>query len=231
MLGVAYRSETTGFVSGDLATPEMATMATMATPDSGPAPSPARPSWAADRRAFESSVKPLLPQLYRLCLTLCKDTDEADDLLQNSLVKAYTNAASYQGMGDPMGWICGIVRNEYLENRRTILRRWSLLDAVLDGCTAVLGSIFTGGTEEPSPEELAISKQQWGSLLECLRALPVDYRMVVLLCDVEELGYERAAEILGVPVGTVKSRHARGRARLKEAFLERARPSIVEEEV
>lgn len=184
----------------------------------------------SERVAFEASVKPLLPQLYRLCLILCRDSDEADDLLQNSLVKAFMNAEAYAGKSDLVGWLCGIVRNEHLESRRTASRRWSILDAVLDGCTAVLGSIFTGGSEEPSPEDKAIVNQQWGSLLKCLHELPVDYRMVVLLCDVEELGYDRAAEILGVPVGTVKSRHARGRAKLRDAFLNRVRSPLAEEE-
>jgi RNA polymerase sigma-70 factor, ECF subfamily len=199
---------------------------------SAPAPSSqVRPSFVGDRATFGALVGPLLPQLYRLCLTLCRDNDEADDLLQNSLVKAYTNADSYAGRGDLLGWICGIVRNEHLEIRRTLFRRWSLLDTVLDGCAAVLGSMFTGGSEEPSPEERAIVSQQCASLLECLRAIPMDYRMVVLLCDVEELGYERAAEILGVPIGTVKSRHARGRAKLRFAFLNRDSQPIAEEQV
>lgn len=174
-----------------------------------------------DRAGFEAAVRPLLPQLYRVCLALCRDEDEADDLLQNSLVKAYTRASSFEGRSDLFGWICGIARNEHLEARRTTKRRWSILDAVLEGCASVLGTLFTGGAAEPNPEDRAISSQQWEKLLACLRSLPVDYRMVILLCDVEELGYERAAEILEVPIGTVKSRHARGRARLKEAFLSR----------
>lgn len=198
-------------------------------PISGPATHRRPPSPLRDRIAFEDAVKPILPQIYRVCLALCRDTDEADDLLQNSLVKAYTRADSFEGRSDLLTWICGIVRHEHLESRRTASRRWGLLDAVLDGCTAVLGTLFTGGSEEPSPEEHAIKSQQWGTLLECLRSLPMDYRMAVLLCDVEELGYERAAEILEVPVGTVKSRHARGRARLKEAFMEREKQAPVEE--
>jgi RNA polymerase sigma-70 factor (ECF subfamily) len=174
----------------------------------------------AHRAAFEASVRPFLPQIYRVCLALCRDADEADDLLQNSLVKAYTHARSFEGRSDLFGWICGIVRNEHMESVRTRLRRWSLLDTVLEGCSAALGTIFTGGSEEPSPEERAIHNQQWDTLLVCMRSLPEDHRMVLLLCDVEELSYERVAEILEIPVGTVKSRHARGRARLKEAFLD-----------
>jgi len=194
-----------------------------------PAPSEGSPMELGSRTAFERAVKPILPQIYRVCLALCRDTDEADDLLQNSLIKAYSRADSFQGRSDLLAWICAIVRNEHLEARRTFFRRWSLLEAVLDGCSAVLGTLFTGGSDEPSPEERVISRELWESLLDSLRELPEDYRMVVLLCDVEELGYERVSEILQIPIGTVKSRHARGRARLKAAFLERERPTTLEE--
>lgn len=184
----------------------------------------------ADREVFEATVRPYLPQIYRVCLALCRDADEAEDLLQNSLVKAYIHAESFQGRSDPFAWICGIVRNEHLETVRTRLRRFSLLDAVLDGCASVLGTLFTGGSEEPSPEERAIHSEQWDTLLVCMRSLPEDHRMVVLLCDVEEFSYERVSEILEIPIGTVKSRHARGRARLREAFLKSERGTTAKEE-
>jgi RNA polymerase sigma-70 factor, ECF subfamily len=189
-------------------------------PDQAAAPVAAERADLRNRSVFEAQVRPYLPQIYRVCLALCHDAVEAEDLLQNSLVKAYTGAESFQGRSDLFAWICGIVRNEHMEAVRTRLRRWSLLDTVMDGCAAVLGTLFTGGTEEPSPEERAIHSQRWETLLTCMRSLPEDYRMVVLLCDVEEFGYERVAEVLEIPIGTVKSRHARGRARLKEAFLE-----------
>ncbi|WP_437931901.1 RNA polymerase sigma factor [Sorangium sp. So ce291] len=184
----------------------------------------------ADRQVFEATVRPYLPQIYRVCLALCRDADEAEDLLQNSLVKAYIHAESFQGRSDPFAWICGIVRNEHLETVRTRLRRFSLLDAVLEGCASVLGTLFTGGSEEPSPEERAIYSEQWDTLLVCMRSLPEDHRMVVLLCDVEEFSYERVSEILEIPIGTVKSRHARGRARLRAAFLESERGTTAKEE-
>ncbi|WP_437627313.1 RNA polymerase sigma factor [Sorangium sp. So ce1151] len=184
----------------------------------------------ADKKVFEATVRPYLPQIYRVCLALCRDADEAEDLLQNSLVKAYIHAESFEGRSDPFAWICGIVRNEHLETVRTRLRRFSLLDAVLEGCASVLGTLFTGGSEEPSPEEQAIHSEQWDTLLVCMRSLPEDHRMVVLLCDVEEFSYERVSEILEIPIGTVKSRHARGRARLREAFLKAERGTTAKEE-
>jgi RNA polymerase sigma-70 factor (ECF subfamily) len=167
---------------------------------------------------FEAEVEDLRPRLHRLCLALCKDRQEAEDLLQDSLVRAYLHRDSYQGHGPFFGWLCGIVRNQFTEVRRAAARRRSLLDSVLEGASSVLGSLFTGGVEQPDPEAQACQSQQSALLLRCLHTLPEKYRLVVLLCDVEELGYEAVASILKLPVGTVKSRHSRGRAQLGVSF-------------
>lgn len=170
------------------------------------------------RARFEAEVEPLLPRLHRLCLTMCRDKQEAEDLLQDALVRAYLHRDSFQGRGSLFGWLCGIARNQFIENRRALARRRSLLDSVLDGASAVLGSLFTGGAEQKDAETRLCQSEEAELMLRCLHALPEKYRLVVLLCDVEELGYEEAAASLGIPVGTVKSRHSRGRAQLGEAF-------------
>lgn len=168
--------------------------------------------------SFEAEVEELMPRLHRFCLALCRNREEAEDLLQDTLVRAYLHRDSYQGNGSFFGWLCGIVRNQFVEGRRSAARRRSLLDSVLEGASSVLGSLFTGGAEQPDPESQACQSEQSALLLRCLHALPEKYRLVVLLCDVEELGYEEVASILGTPVGTVKSRHSRGRAQLGTAF-------------
>jgi len=171
-----------------------------------------------ERARFEAEVEAFMPRLYRFCLALCREREEAEDLLQDSLVRAYLHRDSYQGHGSFFGWLCGIVRNQFIESRRSAARRRGLLDSVLEGASSVLGSLFTGGAEQPDPESQACQSEQSALLLRCLHALPEKYRLVVLLCDVEELGYEEVASILGTPVGTVKSRHSRGRAQLGTAF-------------
>lgn len=170
------------------------------------------------RERFEAEVAPLMPQLHRLCLALCRERQEAEDLLQDSLVRAYLHRESFQARGSLLGWLCGIIRNQFVENRRAVARRRTLLETVLEGASSVLGSLFTGGSEPPDPEVLLGQSEQSALLLRCLHTLPEKFRLVVLLCDVEELGYEEASSILGVPVGTVKSRHFRGRAQLSAAF-------------
>ncbi len=184
-----------------------------------------RPLAFESRAEFEAAVRPSLPRLYRFCVSLCGDRDMADDLFQNALVKAYLNAASFEGRSELGVWLCGIARHEYLESRRTETRRQGLLARVVDACSEALG-LLPGG-EASSPEAVAILNQDTDLLLSCLKQLPEEFRTVVVLCDIEELGYDRVAELLGIPKGTVKSRHARGRARLRDVYEKVAAQSAV----
>ncbi|MCP3100938.1 RNA polymerase sigma factor [Myxococcus sp. K15C18031901] len=172
---------------------------------------------ASERARFEAAVEPLLPRLHRFCLALCHSRQEAEDLLQDALVRAYLRRGDVHS-GPSLAWLCGIARNQFLEHRRSVARRRSLLDSVLEGTTTALGSLFAGGVEQPDPEARLGASEEVERLWWCLRQLPEKFRLVVLLCDVEELGHEEAARVLGLPVGTVKSRHSRGRARLGALF-------------
>jgi RNA polymerase sigma-70 factor, ECF subfamily len=173
--------------------------------------------FASSRARFETAVRPVLPRLYRFCVALSGDMDAADDLFQNTLIKAYLNAASFEGRSDLVVWICGIARHEHLEAQRTDARRRGIFERFVDACASALG-LGPEAEERLSPETRVMGKENVGLLLACLQKLPEEFRAVVVLCDIEELGYDRAAEILGIPKGTVKSRHARGRARLREAY-------------
>ncbi|MRG92019.1 RNA polymerase sigma factor [Polyangium spumosum] len=179
----------------------------MAPPDSTTLP--------GGRAQFEAAVRPVLPRLYRFCLALTADHDRADDLLQNTLVKAYAHAASFEGRSDLVVWISGIARHEYLETRRTEARRSGLFDRFAGGEAFMLRS---RADERKTPEALVNQKEHASLLLACLETLPEALRDVIMLCDIEGVGYERAAAVLGIPKGTVKSRHARGRARLRLAY-------------
>lgn len=175
-----------------------------------------RPLLGESRAQFESAIRPMLPRLYRFCISLCGARDQADDLFQNALLKAYLHAASFEGRSDLGVWLCGIARHEYLEAYRTEARRRGLLDRLVDVCTEALGILPRA--DVPSPEAAVILSQDTGVLLACLQELPEEFRTVVVLCDIEELGYDSVVELLGIPKGTVKSRHARGRARLRDAY-------------
>lgn len=185
--------------------------------DAAPVANPLVANLSKGRTEFEAAVRPVLPRLFRFCLALTGRQDQADDLFQNTLVKAYLNAASFEGRSELGVWLCGIAWHEHLEIRRTEARRRGLFEQFVDACSSALG--FGSDREDSTTPEMMLSEEENHSiLLRCLQTLPEEFRAVVVLCDIEEVGYERASEILGIPKGTVKSRHARGRTRLREAY-------------
>lgn len=167
--------------------------------------------------AFERDVRPALPGLYRFCLVLTRSRADADDLLQEVLVKAYENAAQFDGRGTLVGWLCGIARRERLEQARVASRRQGLLDRVLEGCAEVLGPLFGGGSNT-DPEQHAVRGERARRLITALHEVPEEYRVVLEIVDVEGLSHSEASEVLAIPIGTIKSRHARGRARLLDVY-------------
>jgi RNA polymerase sigma-70 factor (ECF subfamily) len=171
------------------------------------------------RTQFHAAVRPLMPRLYRLCLVLSRSETEAEDLLQNSLVKAYVHRADFARRGSFVGWLAGIVRHESDELARTAARRRSLFEAA----KSRVGTVFEEwrDTDTLDPETWVASGESAETLLEALRLVPEPYRTVVFLCDIEEQSYQEAAELLEVPVGTVKSRHGRGRQKLRRALESR----------
>lgn len=174
-------------------------------------------TWTRDD--FQREVQAFIPRLFRMCMALCRDTAAAEDLLQNSLVKAYVARGSFEGRGSFVGWLFGIVRHEHDELVRTTARRRSLMTRALEQCAVSVEDLLA--TPPPDPEKWVGLEEHGSILLDCLRAIPEPYRMVVWLCDVEELPQDEVARTLGIAEGTVKSRHARGRARLRLAYERR----------
>lgn len=168
------------------------------------------------REAFGRDVAPHMPGLFRLCLTLSDSTGEAEDLLQNALTKAYQHRHSFRGESSLLGWLYGIARHEHAEHVRSRARRRGLVRQALDK----FGEIFEEWSQpdEPSPESWLLTGEDSARLLAAVRSISEPYRAVVWMCDIEEMSYDDVARTLNVPVGTVKSRHARGRAQLKTSL-------------
>lgn len=169
------------------------------------------------RDAFEREARPHIDRVYRYCYGLTGDHDAASDVFQESLVLAWRRFDTWEKRADFGAWLCGIARHQYLETRRTEARRRGLFDRVVDAWRALTDDA------PDAPLQRAIAHEELDALVACLQSLPEEFRSVVLLCDVEELSYETVAEALAVPIGTVKSRHARGRRKLREALAARGR--------
>lgn len=171
------------------------------------------------REQFTRDVAPLIPTVYRLCLALADNASSAEDLLQSALVRAYVHRDSFRGEGALTAWLCCIVRNEHTEVVRQTARRRSLVRSALER----FGQLFEDWSAAPElGPELSLSiAEDSESVLAALQELPEQYRSAVWMCDVEEMSYQAASEALGIPIGTVKSRHARGRAKLRACLVRR----------
>jgi RNA polymerase sigma-70 factor (ECF subfamily) len=169
--------------------------------------------WSKEQ--FAAQIRGLIPTLRGLCLSLTHNRNEAEDLLQTSLMKAFVHRKSFQGRSPLAGWLYGIMRHEFEEQVRQRARRRALLSCELER----EGGAWIGETTPGrSPEEQVDQAEYRARLRACIERLPELYREVVMLCDLEEHSHEQVAARLALPLGTVKSRHARGLARLREAL-------------
>ena len=186
----------------------------------GPAPIAAPAVTLPDgARAFQAVLEPHLPRLHRTCLALARNRDDAAELLQDSMVQAWRHREAYDGSGSIFGWLYRIVQHQHIDRVRRSARRRQLWS----GLAHTLQDLWDSVLPSDGPEEFIERLDSAEELLECLREVADPFRVVLQLCDIEEMDYESVSEILGIPIGTVKSRHARGRGKLRELLLARRR--------
>jgi RNA polymerase sigma-70 factor, ECF subfamily len=153
---------------------------------------------------------PLLARLYNFAHWLTQDRSEAEDLVQETCMKSLKGFDSFHQGTNFRAWMYRILRNTFLTSR-TGLRAATIS---LDSDEAPPTEPIAPGT----PESILISSVDQQAIQAALEALPVRYREVVLLCDVEEMSYQEIAETLAIPVGTVMSRLSRGRKAMRESL-------------
>jgi RNA polymerase sigma-70 factor (ECF subfamily) len=155
---------------------------------------------------FEESVLPHLAAAYNLARWLARNEQDAEDLVQESLLKAFRAFPGLRG-ADARPWLLAIVRNAcYTRLRGSRLREAT---TVFDEETHTLDG------EALNPERLALREADSARVREALQELPEEFREVLVLREMEGLSYKEIATIADIPVGTVMSRLARGRGRLQ----------------
>jgi RNA polymerase sigma-70 factor (ECF subfamily) len=165
-----------------------------------------------DVAAFERLIACYQPKVYTFAFAFTGSPDVAQDLAQDALVKVYKSLGSFRFQSAFSTWLYSIVKNTYLDAVKSRAGRERALEEPLtERDVAELHEAATA-------EERLLAKESRRTLLRALRQVPVAYRSVVALADVQGLGYEEIAGALGVPVGTVKSRLKRGRDALKDAL-------------
>ena len=163
---------------------------------------------------FEELAMPLMNSAYNLARWLARNDSDAEDLVQETYLKALRNFRSFQPGTDFRAWMYRILRNTFLTSR-TGLRAVAAvpLDSEEDGPELAV--------ENETPETILMKCLNFERVQQAIDDLPVHYRETLLLCDMEEMSYRQIAEILSVPVGTVMSRLARAR-KLTLQFLRSA---------
>jgi len=151
-----------------------------------------------------SQIEACVPALRRYAVGLLRSRDEADDLVHDCLVRALDKLHTRRDESDIRTWLFTILHNLFISQMRR--RRLRPVPEALDEVHE------SAHSQRPSQED----GLQWRDLLRDLDRLPEEQRSVVLLVSVEDLSYAETAAVLGVPIGTVMSRLARGRERLRQ---------------
>ncbi len=160
-----------------------------------------------DPVAFEEMVRALTPTIYKLAFTLMGNEHDAKDAVQETFIKVYKALPQFRGDSSVQTWVYRIASNTCKDMLRSIGR----FQAVSPDDEDVFLQIPDSA---PTPEDAAITKEKQAQVRAAINALPTDYRLVILLCDINGLSYIEAAQSLDCPLGTVKSRLARARSLL-----------------
>jgi RNA polymerase sigma factor (sigma-70 family) len=161
---------------------------------------------------FEELAMPLFDSLYNFASWRVHNRSNAEDLVQETYLKALRSFASFQPGTNFRAWMFRILRNTFLSSRSTLDRRMTVeIDS--EGAVPVLPVALS------TPESLLIERSRKIGVQNAIEQLPVIFREVILLCDVEDASYQEISEILSIPIGTVMSRLARARKAVRDSLL------------
>src|SRR5579885_1869131 len=152
---------------------------------------------------FETEALPWIDDVYRFALSLTRDESDADDVVQDTYLRAYRSWHTYMPGSDCRRWLFTICRNVFLRSRERA-RPTVELDAA-DVDSAAAGSVYATAAREGYED--VFSRLDLGpAIADALANVPEPFRATLIIVDVDDQSYEAAAEILGVPIGTVRSR-------------------------
>ena len=175
------------------------------------------------KREFEDAAMPFLDSLYNTAFRMARNAEDAEDLVQETYLKAYRSFDQFTPGTNLKAWLFKILKNTFINDyrRKQTQPPESDFAAIEENFESHIapGSAPGGKT----PEDLALENVLDEDVQRAVDALPPDYRMVLLLADIEGFSYKEIADILEIPVGTVMSRLYRGRKLLEETMLSYAR--------
>lgn len=175
-----------------------------------------RETLAGDRRAFDLLVLRHADMLFNLCNRMLGDYDEASDCAQDAFIRAYRGLGSFRGDAAFATWLYRIALNTCRNRLASAEYRRARKAVRLEGTGADDAIVSANGRSSRSDPEARLERGEREALIQqALNDLPPDEKAVTVLCDIEGRSYEEAAALTGIPLGTVKSRLARARRRLR----------------
>src|SRR5580698_7295898 len=161
---------------------------------------------------FEELAMPLFDPLYNFARWLVRNSNDAEDLVQETYLKALRSFASFQPGTNFGAWMFQILRNTFLSSRSRLDR---LMTVAMD--SEEEGAELAVNTE--TPEVILMNRSNSQLVQRAIGDLPVHYRETLLLCEVEEMSYQEIAEVLSIPVGTFMARLGRARRGVRQSLL------------
>jgi RNA polymerase sigma-70 factor, ECF subfamily len=175
------------------------------------------------RERFERDVLPMLPSLYGAAMRLTRNPSDAEDLLQETYLRAYRGFAGFQEGTNLKAWLYRILTNSFINTYRKKQREPQVVEGPDDIDEWYLYDRLGGRSVEESAETAVLDQIPDQGVKDALESLPERFRLPVLLADVEGFSYKEIAEIMDTPIGTVMSRLHRGRKALQKALWDTAK--------
>ncbi len=178
----------------------------------------------ADKERFQADALPLLDSLYASALRMTRNPADAEDLVQETMLRAYRSFDRFEPGTNLKAWLFRIMTNAYINTYRKKQREPKKVSADEVEDFDLYRELKDHGTEfSETPESIVLDSLVDSDILDAIDDLPEQFRLAVLLSDVEGFSYAEMAEIMDVPLGTVMSRLHRGRKALQKRLWQIAR--------
>ncbi|MDE0882596.1 MAG: sigma-70 family RNA polymerase sigma factor [Myxococcota bacterium] len=172
-----------------------------------------------DEQALEALLRSVQPQLYRFSMKMCRQTQDAEDVLQDSMLAMARSFRDFRGNSSFSTWLFTIARSFCIKKRRKA-KFAPKHEESLEGLKAFESAGIA--SSDLNPEQQAASNEVWQKVQQGIKQIEPDYREVLILRDIEGLRAKEVAEIVGISVSAVKSRLHRARSELREVLAPKA---------